>query len=548
MNGQQQRQIEIIQAVALSAQSLPMLASGLWFHHDIRDNFYYASYLFAAAVDEEIQSVLDNPADSKKKAEGVLARVLQLQQKDPAEPLYGHFSLNLNPSPELAKAHELPVELMGSLMVYFFTRYGQRMSAELQEGFEHALQHIYEGGFYRKPLQLFHHHEAKYTAAKIIFGQRYEDQELLEDGIASLKRTMERVTAQGMPEYGALPWFWHWVQAFTCAWEQTAEPALKQQLAEMLDYLWRERALFYLKGAWVGAHSRGWPHDAPADRNVLHDYVQFGDFPLGDRMTRTEYAGFLCYTAPEDALRRALERDQPEVVAKQIIKIDTGEEIPLHSYTYVTKDYAAGGIWERVKEFDNEQIRWMVSFPVTGEIGVNQLYFFHPGEGWREGDPRHQSKYAEVLYDKNRILTLFPVPEHAEQQEIIGVLPKGTWIRQEAGLYGQVQNVCVSILLHGHYTFEELEEYNLVRLQGEPAAAAVEILGQDEAEKLAIGSLAAFAERMSGVEFILQQASRLGGKLIYTGISHQELLELIVASPGQSVARINGEEIPRLGH
>ncbi|ACT03250.1 hypothetical protein [Paenibacillus sp. JDR-2] len=543
MNGQQQRQIEIIQAVALSAQSLPMLASGLWFHHDIRDNFYYASYLFAAAVDEEIQSVLDNPADSKKKAEGVLARVLQLQQKDPAEPLYGHFPLNLNPSPELAKAHELPVELMGSLMVYFYTRFGQYLGAELQEGFELALHHIYEGGFYRNPLQLFHHHEAKYTAAKIIFGQRYEDQELLEDGIASLKRTVERVTAQGMPEYGALPWFWHWVQAFTCAWELTAEPALKQQLAELLDYLWRERALLYLKGAWVGAHSRGWPHDAPADRNVLHDYVQFGDFPRGDRMPRTEYAGFLCYPAPEDALQRALERDQPEVVRKQIIKIDTGEQIPLHSYAYVTKDYAAGGIWERVKEFDNEQIRWMVSFPVTGENSVNQLYFFHPGDGWREGDPRHQSEYAEVLYDKNRILTLFPVPEHAEQQEIIGVLPAGTWIRQEAGLFGQVQNCFVSILLHGHFTFEELEEYNLVRLQGEPAAVAVEILGRDEAEKLGIGSLAAFAERMGGVEFTLQQASRIGGKLIYTGISHQNSLELIVASPGQSVARMNGEEM-----
>ncbi|TCM97841.1 hypothetical protein EV294_103269 [Paenibacillus sp. BK033] len=543
MNGQQQRQKEIIRAVALTAQSLPMLAGGLWFHHDIRDNFYYASYLFAAALDEEIQPLLDNSSEAKKKAEGVLARVLQLQQQDPAAPLYGHFPLNLNPSPEEAKAHELPVELMGSLMVYFYTRYGQHMGAELSDGFERALRHIYEGGFYRKPLQLFNHHEAKYTAAKLIFGHWYEDQELLEDGIASLKRTIGRVTTQGMPEYGALPWFWHWVQAFTCAWELTAEPALKQRLAELLDYLWRERALFYLKGAWVGAHSRGWPHDAPADRNVLHDYVQFGDFPREDRMPRTEYAGFLCYPAPEDALRRALERSQPEVVAKQMTKMDTGEEIPLHSYAYVTKDYAAGGMWERVKEFDNEQIRWMVSFPVTGEASVNQLYFFHPGDGWREGDPRHQSEYAEVLYDKNRILTLFPIPEQAEQQEIIGVLPKGAWITKETGLFGQVQNGFVSILLHGRYTFEELEEYNVVRLQGEPAAVAVEILGRQEAEKLAIESLPAFAERMDGVDFTLRQASRLGGKLAYTGISQQDLLELIVAGPGQSVARLNREEM-----
>lgn len=522
MNGQQQRQTELITIIALKAQNQPLQGSGLWFHNDIRDNFYYASYLFAAAVNAETQVILDNPSDAKKTAEAVLAKVLELLQSNQEQPLYGHFPLHLNPSPEQARPHELPVELMGSLMAYFYTRYENELSEELNEAFETALKHIYLGGFFRKPLQLFNHHEAKYTAAKIIFGQRYEDRGLLEDGIASLKRTMERVTTLGMPEYGALPWFWHWVQAFTCAWELATEPAVKQQLADLLDYLWQERSLFYLKGAWAGAHSRGWPHDAPADRNVLHDYVQFGDFPLGEAMPRTEYAGFLCYPAPEDARRRALNRVKPVEVKKQIIKIDTGEEIPLHSYVYVTKDYAAGGVLERVKEFDNEQIRWMVSFPVTADNSVNQLYFFHPGEGYRDGDPRHQSDYAEVLYDKNRILTVFPVPEHAGQQEIIGVLPKGTWLQEEAGLFGQVQNCFIAILLKGSYSMEELDEYHQVRLLGQPAAVAVEVWGREQAEELGMNSLSALVERFRTASLTLEPEA----KLTYMGVSGPTILEL----------------------
>lgn len=141
----------------------------------------------------------------------------------------------------------------------------------------------------------FGHHEAKYTAAKLIFGTLFADEILLEDGKQSLKDTLAYIRTKGMPEYGSLPWFWHWVQAFTCALELVPpeDTELTTSLKEMLDHLWNVRAEFYLRGAWVGAHSRGWPHDVPGDANVLHDYVQFGDFQLPERMPRTEYLRFI---------------------------------------------------------------------------------------------------------------------------------------------------------------------------------------------------------------------------------------------------------------
>ncbi|MNJ51134.1 hypothetical protein D3C77_464310 [compost metagenome] len=84
--------------------------------------------------------------------------------------------------------------------------------------------------------------EAKYTAAKLIFGQQFSDHELLEEGRHCLRRTLQVLRKEGMAEYGSLPWFWHWVQAFTCAWELIEDESIKGEIAEMLDHLWSLRA------------------------------------------------------------------------------------------------------------------------------------------------------------------------------------------------------------------------------------------------------------------------------------------------------------------
>ncbi|RRJ66812.1 hypothetical protein EHV15_30705 [Paenibacillus oralis] len=51
MNPYQKRMKEIAGKAACRAWNQPLLNSGLWFHGDVRDNFYYASYLFAAVAD-----------------------------------------------------------------------------------------------------------------------------------------------------------------------------------------------------------------------------------------------------------------------------------------------------------------------------------------------------------------------------------------------------------------------------------------------------------------------------------------------------------------
>lgn len=537
------RRQEIISSIALEAERRPLLASGLWFHDDVRNNFYYASYLFAAAVDDTLELPFDKE-EAKRKAEAVMLETVLLQNRQPGTELYGHWPLGLNPQPREAPPHELPVEIMGSLMVWFCKQYSSQFSAGLRIAFHTAIGHVYRSSFFRKPVTTFGHHEAKYTAAKLIFGSFFEDDELLEDGQRSLDITLAHIREKGMPEYGSLPWFWHWVQAFTCAWELETDSGIKHTLGEMLDYLWNERSQWYLQGAWAGAHSRGWPHDVPADGNVLHDYVQFGDFKLPAEMPRTEYAGFLFYEAPEQVRSNALNREAAVEVKKQTEKVVAGDpdrQRPLHSYAYITEDYAAGGMWERVEEFDNEQLRWAYSLPVGAAEGVNRLYFFHPGQGYNAGDPRHQSPYMEVLYHKNTVMSLFPVPE-GEATAIVGVLPKGEWIKQPSALFGYAGNVYFAVYLSHGYELLERPDYLEVISAGMPGGVVVEALSVSQAAELGISGLDEFAAAAA------QRAPKFGaGEILsaeYISLVSEEHLQLSTDNGLTEVkAEINGKPV-----
>ncbi|WP_310828996.1 hypothetical protein [Paenibacillus pedocola] len=536
-----ERRKEIIHKVALEAQRLPLLDSGLWFHDDVRNNFYYASYLFAAAVDDSLRLESDREAVSKK-AEAVLLETVLLQNREPGTPLYGHWPLGLHPVPREAAPHELPVEIMGSLMVWFCKQYSGLFSAGLRIAFHTAIGHIYRSGFFRKPVVYYGHHEAKYTAAKLIFGRLFGDEELREDGRVSLEQTLAYIRAKGMPEYGSLPWFWHWVQAFTCAWELEEESGVKAALGEMLDHLWSERASFYLRGAWAGAHSRGWPHDVPGDRNVLHDYVQFGDFRLPGGMPRTEYAGFLFYEAPAQIRELALDRRTPAEVKKLTQKVVPGgpsSQPLLHSYAYICGDYAAGGLWERVEEFDNEQLRWTYSLPVSGAGGANQLYFFHPGEGYQEGDPRHQSPYMDVLYHKGTVISLFPVPG-GKDSTVIGVLPKGQWREQPQALFGHVDNVYFAVYLSHMYELIERQHYMEVKASGMPGGVVVEAMEVKQAEQCGIISLEEFAAEMSAKAPVFDTETILAAEYIASG---GDQLRLEVSAGEEPAALHNGKRI-----
>ncbi|MZQ84204.1 hypothetical protein GQF01_18985 [Paenibacillus sp. 5J-6] len=543
MTNLQQRQNEIKSKVAAAAYQLPLQDSGFLFHQDVRDNFYYASYLLAASKEQEIAFNGDRQL-AKTKAEAILQHVLELQDQDAQSPTYGHWPLNLKPTPQEASKNTLPVELMGSLMVYFYDQFSAVLSEPLQNAFEEALQHIYKSNFYRKKVEHYNHHEAKYTAAKLIFGQRYEDKDLLEDGIASLRLTQNRITSIGMSEYGGLPWFWHHIQAYTCAWQLMKDQDLKDELAQMLDYLWRVRSTYYLGGAWVGPHSRIWPHDMPRDTNVLHDYVQYGDFTLPDEMPRTEFAGFLAYEAPADARELALNRKAPIEVKSRIPKqagTAASEEDVLHSYVYISESFAVGGIYERVLEFDNEQHRWDVSLPLEAVSGINHAYFFHPATGNKEGDLRHQSEFSEVFFHRNTIIVDYQIPQN-HQDQIIGCLPEGEWVEEEHALFGLCGNAYIAVYVQQSYQREVRTDRSIITSSGSKNAVVIECIDKQEAMNKGIEDVRQFADTMRHRHPEHAHSAENGSVLIYTTLNDDVLV--FESGPDREPGRlVNGQAV-----
>ncbi|CAM4372182.1 hypothetical protein [Saccharibacillus endophyticus] len=536
----EKRSRQLVGKVAAQAASRERLPSGLWFHDDIRDNFYYASYLHAASLDPDIRVRFDRE-QAKATAEQVLGLVLELQDRREGSETYGHWPLALGEDPKQASPHPLPVELMGSLMLYFAERSGETLPEDLRTAFEVALKAVYDSRFYDKPLREYGHHEAKYTAAKLLFGSFYGDDELLEDGRRSLKALLARVRDRGMHEYGSQPWFWHWVQAFACARLLLDDADITADLNSMLDYLWSERSLHYIGGAWAGPHARGLSADAPKDGNVGFDYLQYGDFRLPPQLVRAEYAGFLFYEAPEEARIAAMDRLVPVEVKKKVLKpLEDGSDRELHSYTYLTDAYAAGGMWERSEEFDNEQHRWDVTLPLSYELGssVNQAYFIHPGEGYGEGDLRHESPYTRILPDRSVVMALYPVPE-GQDPGIVGVLPKGEWIRDEQALFGLVGGVYLAVFLRYGYEADEQEDRVSVRSTGASNAVVIEAASVEEAESLDIEDLEGFAELMRERAPIFGEG---GGSASYRSL-HSRRLELAVSEDGTTLARIDGQAV-----
>lgn len=50
------RKKEICELAARKALELPFQSSGLWFHSDIRDNFYYAIHLYKYCTEKELEA------------------------------------------------------------------------------------------------------------------------------------------------------------------------------------------------------------------------------------------------------------------------------------------------------------------------------------------------------------------------------------------------------------------------------------------------------------------------------------------------------------
>jgi hypothetical protein len=544
---QNDRRRQVLRLAAEKAYRFPLMDSGFWFQNDMRDNLYYGLHLYAACADEGLELSVPR-SEGRQLAERMLHAVLDLQVTDSADPMFGHWPLNLNPDPKAAPANTLPVELLGSMLAWFHTKYAPVMESGLEEHFRQTLLRIYQGGYYRKPVEAFNHHESKYVSQQLIWGELFDDQELSETGIRNLRKLLQTIRANGMREYGALPWFWHWVQSFSFAKELVKSREASGLLDEMLAFLWSMRASVYLKGTWAGPHSRVLPHDVPADRNNLIDYVVFGDFPLPDDILRLEAAGLLEPSVDESVIQKAVERLYASTV-KRLIPLDPEhvEAGSLHAYVHITPDYAIGGVWERAEEYLNEQHRWDVTLPVTASDGrANQAFFFTPGSGYAGGDPRHQSGGSEILLHENTAGALYRLAgDGSGDGLLLGCLPLGEWQFEDRLMAGRVGDVY--LIARTMQPSEAIQGQDRIELRsaGLRNGAVIEALNATTAEARGWRSLSAVVEAARAGAAVFTDEGEGGGlRMEYATLSTGGRLLLALGADGSIQARtVNGESV-----
>lgn len=172
---------------------------------------------------------------------------------------------------------------------------------------------------------------------------------------------------------------------------------------------------------------------------------------------------------------------------------------------------------------------------------MNRLYFFHPGQGYQPGDPRHQSPYMEVLYHRNTILSLFPVPE-GEDTAIVGVLPLGKWIRQPKALFGYAGNVYFAVYVSQDYELLERPSYLEVTCRNMPGGVVIEALSTDQAAELGIYGLEEFAAAAMKRAPEFTEGESLSA--VYTAWSGNEHLQLSLDNKHLGIlSQINGKPV-----
>jgi hypothetical protein len=496
-----QRRREVLRLAAETAIRLP-LRDGLWFPNDLEMNMYYAMHLFAAALDESFELTSDRKLCLGMASEMIIRFLLE-QDRDMGSFGYGHWPRQ--PTPEGSKSVDVDpsmIEMVGCVLIFFQQKYNAFFSEELQDEIKLSVHHLFQSKMYLNTPNSGNYEEARWRIMQLMLGWLYDDKFLLEASHSRMRELLKQFRTIGTREYGTLPWTWHWIQTVSFAWEIVDVPSIRDTMTELLELLWKERALFYLRGAWIGPHSRFSEQDVPQDRNVLFDYVMFGDFRLPVKLDRLEAAGLTSYEAPYSVLKHVQPKagegggeELKRLVPGPIVLFSKKPDIRYHCYTYRTGQYAVGGMYEFAREKDNAQHRWDISFPIDQCQGANQAFFCRPGRT-SQGTDWQSCACCEILLDRNVAAAVYPVCPDGCVEKIVGCLPLGEWVQDKLSLFGKLGDCFLAVYLSNEFQVVEKESYLAVESSGEACAVVMEVVTVAEAAERSIPDLRVFSEKM----------------------------------------------------
>jgi hypothetical protein len=311
-------------------------------------------------------------------------------------------------------------------------------------------------------------HKLQFRTARYLFGQTWQDGPNFTDGsmpIEGMKEAenwindwIDRTVTVGQMEFDSVNYNSLYLLCMTTLYDFASDPLMKRKAWMMMQLLSADWAAEYLKGNWIGAHSREKYNQVThtilnCGTAIPFGYLFFGDSRFHPELEETYYVGL---AAVQDFRPLAIigniatDRSKPYVhretkAPRRGFGINTSD-LPIWKYAYVTKDYALGSSYSDLSAVENHRwdLTWVserdgsTCFFINPSYSAEQLlkyfdddpdkildnitrqrpYYKDPNK-WIEGSP-----YEQLLQHENTIIALYDIPECERNGHVNGFFSK----------------------------------------------------------------------------------------------------------------------------
>ncbi|MFZ5495359.1 MAG: hypothetical protein ACOZE5_08495 [Verrucomicrobiota bacterium] len=287
-------------------------------------------------------ALLDTGEDAwRERAATIVAKVLTLQDTDPASPTYGVWPWFLEePLAQMSPPDQNWADFCGVALLQIARDHRQRLEPRLVEAIDQAIIHAAVAIMRRDVGPDYTNIALMGAYVTRLAGEHYGRDDLKNYGAGRLRR-FQRHTREvgGFTEYNSPHYTWIALEEIGRMRRDFRDPELQAILAELYHVAWEEIALHYHvpSGQWAGPHSRAYGSLVSGSFHALLEEATGGRFHSTGPRTRENYR--LKLECPEDLQSCFLEQ-KPRTVVRTYAR----GEPDIVGTTALTATWALGSI------------------------------------------------------------------------------------------------------------------------------------------------------------------------------------------------------------
>jgi hypothetical protein len=311
-------------------------------------------------------------------------------------------------------------------------------------------------------------HKLQYRTAAYLFGQKWPDSQLFNNGETPLEAKKEaeewifewinRTLRNGMYEYDSVNYFSLYFLCFTSLAEFAEDDEMKKKSWKMMQLMLADMAVDYLKGNMTGSHSREKFNQVTHTKYncgtaIPFAYLYFGDSEFYVDLPETYYAGLAAVQGfkPLPIIGRiATDRSRPNIhKEKKAPRKGLGIsilDVPVWKYNYMSRNYSLSSSYGDISAVENH--RWDLTWVSENDGAtcffinpsnsaerllkffdappneivdaiLSQRPYYNDPQKWIEG-----SEFEELFQHENTLIALYNIPEKEINRHVNGFFSK----------------------------------------------------------------------------------------------------------------------------